>query len=73
MTGTTKNPMPETPALCTVPEAARYLALSRSKVYLLMDRGRLPYVKLDRSRRIKWSDVLNLIDQNTIGGDGASL
>ncbi|MBL8798911.1 MAG: helix-turn-helix domain-containing protein [Planctomycetia bacterium] len=35
-----------------VPEAARFLCLSRSKVYQLMDRGELPYVQLGRSRRI---------------------
>jgi hypothetical protein len=37
-----------------------------------MDTGTLPYVKLGRSRRIKWADVLGLIDECTIGGDGAS-
>jgi excisionase family DNA binding protein len=32
--------------------AARFLALSRSKIYSLMDRGELPYAKMGKSRRI---------------------
>jgi excisionase family DNA binding protein len=59
------------PMLCTVPEVARSLAISRSKVYSLMDSGRLPHVKLGRSRRLRWEDVMKLIDENTVGGDGA--
>ena len=35
-----------------VPEAARFLNLSRAKVYLLMDAGELAYAKFGRSRRI---------------------
>ena len=72
MTGTLKSLESEKPILCTIPEAARHLTVSRSALYNLMDSGRLRYVKLGRSRRIKWADMLNLIDENTIGGDGAS-
>ena len=71
MTGTLKSLKSEEPMLCTVPEVARCLTVSRSAIYNLMDSGRLRYVKLGRSRRIKWADVLNLIDENTLGGDGA--
>jgi excisionase family DNA binding protein len=38
----------------------RQVAISRSKVYRLVDTGRLPDVKLGRSRRIRWEDVLRL-------------
>jgi excisionase family DNA binding protein len=55
--------------LCKVTDAAQFLALSRSMLYQLMDRGRLPYVKLGKSRRIRWEDVLALIDENLVGGD----
>ena len=72
MTGTLQSVESEKPMLCTIPEAARHLTLSRSSIYNLMNAGRLRYVKLGRSRRIKWADMLNLIDENTIGGDGAS-
>jgi excisionase family DNA binding protein len=38
--------------LVTVQEAAEFLGLSRSKIYQLMDQGRLPYAKIDSARRI---------------------
>lgn len=48
---------------------AKFLAISRSKVYQLMDSGELPYVKLGKSRRVRWSDVQKLIDKNVVGED----
>jgi excisionase family DNA binding protein len=38
----------------TVSQGARYLAVSRSTVYSLMDRGELKYAKIGKSRRIPW-------------------
>jgi len=40
------------PALLTVEQAARYLALGRSKTYALVANGTLPAVKLGRSVRV---------------------
>ena len=37
--------------LLSVHDAARFLAISRSKLYSLMDAGNLAYVKLGRSRQ----------------------
>jgi excisionase family DNA binding protein len=36
----------------SVPEAAKFLGLSRSKIYLLMDSCELPFSKFGKSRRI---------------------
>ena len=55
------------PRLATVPEVARYLVVSRSKVYQLMESDQLPYVKLGRCRRIHWTDVHTLLAENRIG------
>ncbi|MEX0677435.1 MAG: helix-turn-helix domain-containing protein [Pirellulales bacterium] len=52
--------------LVRVTEVARHLSLSRSKIYQMMDRGELPYVKLGKSRRVRWPDVERLVEQNTI-------
>ena len=41
------------PALLTIEEAARYLRLSRAKVYSMAARGELPAVKMGRSVRIR--------------------
>jgi excisionase family DNA binding protein len=54
------------PPLARVAEVAKYLPLSRSKVYQLMESGGLPYVKIGKSRRVRWPDVMKLIDENTI-------
>jgi excisionase family DNA binding protein len=43
-----------------VGEAARFLKLSVSTIYGLMDRGDLPYVKLGKSRRIPHRAVVEL-------------
>ncbi len=63
----------DTPAeiagLRPVHAVAKFLAISRSKVYQMMDAGQLPYVKLGKSRRVRWTDVLRLIDQNMVGGE----
>jgi excisionase family DNA binding protein len=59
--------------LARVPEIAAFLSLSRSKVYQMMDAGELPYVKLGKSRRVRWSDVMALIAANTVGRDGPKI
>jgi excisionase family DNA binding protein len=69
MPSTTPQPIPPTEQLYTVGEVATQLALSRSKLYGMMDAGQLPYIKLGRSRRIHWSDVARLIERSRVGGD----
>lgn len=49
-----------------VNKVARFLSLSRSKVYSLMEAGELPYVKLGKSRRVRWEDVLKLVARNMV-------
>jgi excisionase family DNA binding protein len=52
--------------LAKVTAVAEFLAVSRSKVYAMMDSGDLAYVKLNKSRRVPWSAVHALVEQNTI-------
>jgi excisionase family DNA binding protein len=49
-----------------VPEAARFLGVSRSQVYKLMDQGCLPYVKIGKSRRIPHRAVVELAAKNLV-------
>lgn len=49
--------------LVGVTEASKYLSLSRSALYGLMDRGELDYVKIGRSRRITRQAILELVDR----------
>jgi excisionase family DNA binding protein len=49
-----------------VSEAAKFLSVSRSHIYKLMDQGQLPYVKIGKSRRIPRRAMLNLAVNNLI-------
>jgi excisionase family DNA binding protein len=53
--------------LLRVTDVARWLNLSRSCIYKLMDRGELPYLKIGKSRRVRPEDVARLIEQSTVG------
>jgi excisionase family DNA binding protein len=62
------NEAPDAGGLVTVADAAKYLAVSRSKLYEEMDAGRLAYVKLGRARRIRRAALEHLIEVSTVGG-----
>ena len=49
-----------------VPDVARFLGLSRSRVYSLMDAGQLAYVKIGRSRRIPHRAVVELAAKSLV-------
>lgn len=54
--------------LLSIDEAARFLKLSRAKIYSLMEQGRLVFVKLDRTRRIPRRAVVEIAAQHLRGG-----
>jgi excisionase family DNA binding protein len=58
-------------SLHTVPDVARYLKMSRSMIYLLMERGELAYVKIGRTRRVKAEDITKLIELNSVSREAA--
>jgi excisionase family DNA binding protein len=51
-----------------VSHAARFLGLSRSKIYDLMHEGHLPYVMIGRSRRVPIAAVQALALDNLFIG-----
>jgi excisionase family DNA binding protein len=53
--------------LMRVRDAARLLAISRSALYQLMDRGELSYVKIGKARRIEEAAVQALIERSRVG------
>ncbi len=59
--------------LLTVAEAGRFLKLSRSSVYKLMDEGQLRYTKIGRSRRVPRRAVVELAASGLQGGFRASV
>jgi excisionase family DNA binding protein len=47
----------------TIPEVARYLKLSKSKVYYLVQIGEIPHLKIGRNVRIRENDLKRWIDR----------
>jgi len=54
-----------TKLLLTVTEASQVLAISRSKLYELLNSGHLPSVHIGRSRRIRMTDLEEFVN---VGG-----
>jgi excisionase family DNA binding protein len=54
----------ELPSLLTAKEVARFLKVSRSKAYLLMQQGEIPVVRLGRSVRVRPMDLEEYITKN---------
>ena len=54
--------------LVRVRDAAATLAVSRSTLYALMDRGAVSYIKIGRARRIRQADLRRLISTSQVGG-----
>ena len=52
--------------LLKVPVAAQFLGISIAKLYQLMERGGLAYVKLGRSRRIPRRALVDLAAKNLV-------
>jgi excisionase family DNA binding protein len=50
-----------------LPEAERFLGLSRAKIYALMDGGQLPYAKFGRARRIPWRALKEWAARGLVG------
>ena len=42
----------------TIPEVAEYLKISKSKIYYLVQRNEIPYVRIGRNVRILESDLI---------------
>ena len=53
-----------TKLLLTVTEASQVLAISRSKLYDLLNSGHLPSVHIGRSRRIRMKDVQDFVNSS---------
>ena len=50
-----------------VEAAGRFLGISRSRIYELMDAGELPFVKIGRSRRIPHGALIEFAGRNLRG------
>jgi excisionase family DNA binding protein len=55
--------------LCSTEEARKFLGISRSKLYELMEAGELEYAKLGRNRKIPWAAVKALAARSLVGAE----
>ncbi len=60
--------------ILTIPEVARYLKMSKSKVYSLVAREEIPHLKIGRSVRIRRKDLQAWMEKqsNQLGFEGFS-
>lgn len=52
--------------ILTVSETAAYLKLSKSKVYLMVQRNQIPHLKMGKSVRIRKCDLLEWIETQMV-------
>jgi len=52
--------------LDSIASAIRFLSISRSALYSLMERGELPYVKIGKSRRIPHRALVELASRHLV-------
>ncbi len=58
--------MPDAPEpMQTIEQVATWLNVARSTVYLMLERGELPVVRIGRSVRIRPEDVREYLERNT--------
>ena len=54
-----------TDGLATVPDAMRFLVLSRQTIYTLMNNGTIPSCKIGGSRRVAWAALRRYVSEQT--------
>lgn len=55
-----------TDRILTIPQVAEFLQVSKAKVYFMVQRGEIPYIRLERNVRIWESDLLAWLEKNTV-------
>jgi excisionase family DNA binding protein len=51
--------------ILTIPEVARYLKMSKSKIYNLVSRKEIPHLKIGRNVRIRRTDLQIWMEKQT--------
>ncbi len=59
--------------LVRIDECCRFLGISRSSLYLIMDAGKLPYVKIGRSRRVPQQAMKEFAASRIVGSGDSHL
>jgi excisionase family DNA binding protein len=57
--------LPSEDPILTIPEVAQYLKMSRSKIYNLVARNEIPYLKVGRNVRILRKDLQKWVEKQS--------
>jgi excisionase family DNA binding protein len=49
--------------ILTIPEVARYLKISKAKIYYLVQRREIPHFKIGRNVRVRESDLMKWLEK----------
>lgn len=58
---------PPKQGLARISEAKEFLAVSHGTLYALMTGGKIKYCKIGKSRRIPWSELNRVVEENLVG------
>lgn len=53
--------------LYTIPEVAKYLKMSKSKVYAMVQRGTIPHIRIGKNVRIRDTDLTKWLEKHQEG------
>ena len=56
--------------ILTIPQVAKYLQISKAKIYYLVQRKQIPHIKIGRNVRIKVIDLNKWLDKQDVKGIG---
>ncbi len=59
--------------IMTVPEVARYLKISKAKIYALVSQKQIPHIRIQRNVRIRKADLEKWIQSNLSDMSGDSI
>ena len=48
--------------IMTIPEVARYLKISKAKMYYLVSQKQIPHIRLGRNVRVRKSDLMKWLE-----------
>ncbi len=50
--------------ILTIPQVAKYLKISKAKIYYLVQRREIPHIKIGRNVRIRESDLVKWLEKH---------
>ena len=48
--------------ILTIPEVARYLKISKSKIYYMVSKKQIPHIRIGRNVRVRETDLMRFLD-----------